>query len=150
MALEKAAAVSRKFSGSWVVAGDTVVCLGSKILGKPADKEDALDILMSLSGREHEVKTGICLCHADKKVADYRFAVTKVTFVNFDEMTARAYIDSGECFDKAGGYGIQGKGAFLVEAINGSYSNVVGLPLHELLEMLRYYQVIETVSVPNL
>lgn len=144
MAREKAAAVSENFCGSWVIAGDTVVCLGRIILGKPADKEDALSILMSLSGREHVVRTGICLFHAEKKVFDHRLVATKVIFANFDEMSARAYIESGECLDKAGAYGIQGKGAFLVKTIKGSYSNVVGLPLHELLEMLKYYQVIKT------
>jgi len=144
MATEKAAAGSGKFPGSWVIAGDTVVCLENKILGKPADIEDAVNILMSLSGRDHIVRTGISLFHAEKKVCDHRLVATEVVFADFDEATARAYVDSGECFDKAGAYGIQGKGAFLVKAVKGSYSNVVGLPLHELLEMLKYYQVIDT------
>ncbi len=142
MAREKAAAVSEKYHRSWVISGDTIVCLGRIILGKPADKEEALEMLMSLSGREHVVRTGICLFHAEKKVFSHRLAATKVIFANFDEMTARAYVESGECLDKAGAYGIQGKGAFLVEAIEGSYSNVVGLPLYELLEMLKYHQVV--------
>jgi septum formation protein len=69
---------------------------------------------------------------------------TKVIFADFDESTAKAYVNAGESLDKAGAYGIQGRGAFLVKAIEGSYSNVVGLPLHELLEMLREHRVIST------
>ena len=144
MAREKADAVSIQFCSSWVVAGDTAVCLGRKIFGKPLDDEEAVSMLMSLSGREHTVRTGIFLCHAEKKLADHRFVETKVTFAGFDESTARGYVSTGECLDKAGAYGIQGRGAFLVKAIEGSYSNVVGLPLHELVEMLRYYRVIES------
>ena len=142
MAREKAAAASEKYNRSWIIAGDTVVCLGRQILGKPVDKIDAVSMLMSLSGREHKVLTGVCLSHAGKNVVSHRFTETKVRFADFGERTARAYVGSGEWIDKAGAYGIQGKGAFLVKTIEGSYSNVVGLPLHELLEMLRYYGVI--------
>jgi len=142
MAKEKAAAVSKDFPGSWIIAGDTVVCLGKEILGKPLDEGEAVAMLMSLSGRTHIVRSGICLHHAEKRVFDHRFVATKVFFSEFDEMTARSYVATGECLDKAGAYGIQGKGAFLVKAIEGSYSNVVGLPLHEILEMLRDHQVI--------
>jgi len=144
MAREKAAAVSSQFPGSWVIAGDTVVCLGRKILGKPVDNAEALAMLMSLSGKRHTVRTGICLCHGEKKLFSHRLVETKVVFGAFDESTARGYVATGECLDKAGAYGIQSKGAFLVKAIEGSYSNVVGLPLHELLEMLRDCRVIST------
>lgn len=143
MAREKAEAASNQFNRSWVVAGDTVVCLGRIILGKPLDDEEAVSMLMSLSGKEHTVRTGIFLCNAEKKLSDHRIVTTKVVFADFDESIARGYVSTGECLDKAGGYGIQGKGAFLVKAIEGSYSNVVGLPLCELLEMLRYYEVVE-------
>jgi septum formation protein len=144
MAREKAQAVSDQFGSSWVVAGDTAVCQGGKIFGKPRDNEEAVSMLMSLSGKEHTARTGIFLCNAEKKISDHRFVATKVIFADFDEPTARGYVSAGESLDKAGAYGIQGKGAFLVKAIEGSYSNVVGLPLHELLEMLRNYQVIYT------
>ncbi|MCK5515386.1 MAG: septum formation protein Maf [Desulfobulbaceae bacterium] len=143
MAREKAEAVSNQFYRSWIIAGDTVVCLGSKILGKPLDNEDAFSMLMSLSGKEHIVRTGIFLCNGEKKIYDQRIVATKVVFADFDESTAWGYVHTGECLDKAGAYGIQGKGAALVKAINGSYSNVVGLPLYELLEMLRYYRIVE-------
>ncbi len=147
MAREKAEAVSNRFYRNWVIAGDTAVCLGRKILGKPLDDEDAVAMLMSLCGKEHVVRTGIFLCHGERKLSDYRLVATKVVFGHFDEATARGYVRTGECLDKAGAYGIQGKGAFLVKSIEGSYSNVVGLPLHELLEMLRHHQVI--VSGPD-
>jgi septum formation protein len=143
MAREKAEAVSNQFHRSWVIGGDTVVCLGREILGKPLDNEDAFSMLMSLSGKEHTVRTGIFLCHAEKKIYDQRIVETKVVFADFDESIARGYVNTGECLDKAGAYGIQGKGAVLVRAIKGSYSNVVGLPLFELIEMLRYYRVVE-------
>ncbi len=146
MAREKAEAVDDQFRRGWIIAGDTVVCLDRKILGKPLDNEDAVSMLMSLSGKEHTVHTGIVLCHAEKKLFDHRIVVTKVLFSEFDELTAGAYVSTGECLDKAGAYGIQGKGAFLVKAIEGSYSNVVGLPLYELLEMLRYYGAVEPVQ----
>jgi len=144
MAGEKAEAVCNRFCKSWILAGDTVVCLGQKILGKPLDDDEAVSMLMSLSGRAHTVRTGIFLRHAEKKISAYRFVATKVIFADFDETTARGYVCTGESLDKAGAYGIQGKGAFLVKAIEGSYSNVVGLPLYELLEMLREYQVIKS------
>jgi len=143
MAREKAMAVSNDFAKSWIIAGDTVVCMDGKILGKPPGREEAVSMLMSLSGREHVVRTGICLCHKERSIIDHRLAATKVLFADFDEPTALSYVATGECFDKAGAYGIQGKGAFLVKAIEGSYSNVVGLPLHELLEMLQEHQVID-------
>ncbi len=142
MACEKAAAAGSEFDDCWIIAGDTVVCLGSKILGKPADTADAVDMLLSLSGREHTVRTGICLCNSSQDVLTYNFVETKVLFAAFDLKTAESYVATGECFDKAGAYGIQGKGACLVKSIEGSYSNVVGLPLYELLEMLKKYHVV--------
>ena len=143
MAREKAVAVGEKHGNNWIIAGDTAVCLEGRILGKPVDQKDAVSMLMSLSGREHTVRTGICLMHAGKNLINYCSVETKVLFANFDMSIARAYVSSGEWTDKAGAYGIQGKGAFLVRAVRGSYTNVVGLPLHELLEMLRGYNVIE-------
>ena len=143
MAREKAEIAGNQFNRSWVVAGDTIVCLGRKILGKPLDNEEAVSMLMSQSGKEHTVRTGIFLCNAEKKLSGHRIVTTKVDFADFDESIARGYVRTGECLDKAGAYGIQGKGAFLVKAIEGSYSNVVGLPLCELLEMLRYHKVVE-------
>jgi len=136
MAREKAAFVSLEFPDSWVVSGDTVVCLGDQILGKPSNEEHAVALLMALSGREHCVKTGFCVAQCSSGVEIAQFVTTKVYFSKFSESVARAYVATGEPLDKAGAYGIQGKGACLVKAIEGSYSNVVGLPLYELTEIL--------------
>ena len=143
MAFEKAAAISSEFPDSWVISGDTVVCLGDKILGKPADEDDAVDLLMALSGRVHYVKTGFCVAHGSRGLKIVQVVSTKVLFAEFSIEVARAYVAAGESLDKAGAYGIQGKGIFLVQAIEGSYSNVVGLPLHELMEVLQVHGVIE-------
>jgi len=142
MAREKSIVPARDFPESWVISGDTVVCRGADILGKPTDQQDAISMLMSLSGKEHRVKTGLCVACVAENISVVRVVTTKVLFSEFSVTTARAYVASGECFDKAGSYGIQGKGAFLVKAIEGSYSNVVGLPLTELLDLLMAHQVI--------
>jgi septum formation protein len=143
MAREKAMAVSIEFPDSWVISGDTVVCLGDKILGKPADEHQAVALLMKLSGREHGVKTGFCVVHGTRGVEIARVVTTRVRFAEFSESVARAYVATGESLDKAGAYGIQGKGILLVRSIAGSYSNVVGLPLCELVEVLQAHGVIE-------
>jgi septum formation protein len=145
MAEEKSAAVSTEFPDAWVISGDTVVCLDDKILGKPADEREAVAQLMALSGREHYVRTAICVAHRSRGVKSVQLVSTKVLFAEFSETVARAYVATGESFDKAGAYGIQGKGIFLVRAIEGSYSNVVGLPLYELMEVLQAYGVIQPV-----
>lgn len=142
MAVEKGKAAALQNRDSWIISGDTVVCLGQRILGKPFDKAEAFIMLMSLAGRAHSVRTGICLMHAEKRISLGTVVETKVVFSDFDESVARAYISSGESLDKAGAYGIQGRGSFLVESIEGSYTNVVGLPLNELINMLLRNKVI--------
>jgi len=143
MAIEKAAAVRASFPESWIIGGDTIVCLGRRILGKPAHQEDAVAQLMALSGREHVVRTGFCITHAGRRAEVARAVSTKVRFAPFSEAVARAYVATGESLDKAGAYAIQGKGVCLVQAIEGSYSNVVGLPLCELLQVLEEHGVIK-------
>ena len=131
--------------GILVIGADTVVSLDNKILGKPEDAKDALKMLMNLSGRVHEVYTGVTC-----KVLKYNsftegmlemdsfsfFVETKVNMYPFDEYEALDYIATGEPMDKAGAYGIQGVGERLVESINGDYNNVVGLPLSRLMKEL--------------
>ncbi len=143
MAREKAAMVRATAQDAWIISGDTIVCLEERILGKPANAEDALAQLKALSGREHTVRTGFCVSHAGKGVEVYQVEATKVRFASLTEATARAYVASGEGLDKAGGYAIQGKGACLVQSIEGSYSNVVGLPLCALIDVLMGHGVIE-------
>ena len=115
-----------------VVSADTVVAIDGTIMGKPKDEKDALDILMSLSGRTHDVYTGVsCILLSEgREKSEYCFAErTGVTMYDFDEEEALDYIATGEPMDKAGAYGIQGIGARLVEKIDGDYNNVVGFPL---------------------
>ena len=115
-----------------VVSADTVVAIDGTIMGKPKDEKDALDILMSLSGRTHDVYTGVsCILLSEgRERSGYCFAErTGVTMYDFDEEEALDYIATGEPMDKAGAYGIQGIGARLVEKIDGDYNNVVGFPL---------------------
>lgn len=142
MATEKAVSVMGLYPGSWIVAADTVVSLAGLVLGKPKDGMDAVSMLMQLSGKEHWVQTGICLACRQEGIVAVQLVSTRVVFSPFPERVARAYVATDEPLDKAGSYGIQGQGAFLVKEVIGSYSNVVGLPLCELLVMLDEYGVI--------
>lgn len=144
LAREKAEAVAGAFPASWVLAADTVVVVDGEILGKPGSGEEAVTMLLRLSGRWHEVWTGFCVCRGLPPEALVGAVRTGVRFMALDRELCRAYVRTGEPLDKAGAYGIQGKGAFLVEEIRGSYTNVVGLPLAEVLAALRVFGVIET------
>ena len=122
-------------TGFPVVAADTIVVLGDQILGKPADRADAKYMLKLLSGKAHTVKTAAVVLY--KKKALLQVVTTNVHFRRLAEEEINWYVETGEPLDKAGAYGIQGKGAVLVERIEGSYDNVVGLPLTAVYEMLR-------------
>jgi septum formation protein len=117
-----------------IIAADTVVVCDGRILGKPRDEEDAFRMLRLLSGRTHEVYTGLCLKDKDSCVTEAER--TAVRFRTLSDSEIRRYIETGEPMDKAGAYGIQGKAALFVEAIEGDYYNVVGLPLCRLGRML--------------
>lgn len=119
-----------------IIAADTVVCCDNEILGKPENEEDAKRMLKMLSGRSHEVYTGICVLDIKKGVSVAEYENTTVYFNELTEEKINGYINTKEPFDKAGGYGIQGKGALLVEKINGDYFNVVGLPISRLVKIL--------------
>jgi septum formation protein len=137
MACLKGADIAGNYPDNVVLAADTIVVRDDTVLGKPRTREDALTTLLSLAGRDHEVITGICLVHKRAGLALSRSVSTIVTMAEQDRDTLAAYVATAEPMDKAGSYGIQGVGGFLVSTINGSYSNVVGLPVHETLEMLR-------------
>lgn len=138
LALLKGAAVSKKAEkNSIVISADTVVVSDGEILGKPCDEKDALSMLMRLSGKWHSVLTGYCAIDTDCGAATVKYEETKVKFRDFTEKEALKYIKSGECMDKAGAYGIQGKGRLFVERIEGDYFNVVGLPICALAKMLK-------------
>ena len=115
--------------GTWVLGADTVVVRDGCILGKPKDRADAVTMLKSLSGRAHEVYTGVALVIARESRQAIFAAETRVYIAPMTEDEIQAYVDSGEPMDKAGAYGIQGRFACFVEKIEGEYSNVVGLPL---------------------
>lgn len=126
LAARKAMAVERN-EDEVVLGADTIVVLGDKILGKPKDREDAFNMLRSLSGRVHSVFTGVCAI-SDK--GSMTFAEeTKVEFYPLTDEEINTYIDSNDCYDKAGAYGIQGLASKFIRGINGDYFNVVGLPI---------------------
>ena len=135
LAGEKAAAVAAGAPGAFVLAADTVVSAGRRILGKPADAAEAVRFLLLLSGRRHRVTTALCL-HAPGRIAR-RVVETRVKMKRLCDEEISAYIRSGEWHGKAGGYAIQGIAAAFVPAIVGSYTNVVGLPLTETAALLR-------------
>lgn len=137
LAREKARAASAVTCGEALIIGaDTVVVLDDMIIGKPGSNEDARQILASLSGRRHLVVTGLCLVDKQSERAYSGFEETRVRFRDILDYEIDAYVASGECQDKAGAYGIQGRGALLIEAIEGCYYNVVGLPLNLLRRLM--------------
>jgi len=137
LAGEKARAVARKFPGDLVLAADTIVIVDDEILGKPRDREDAVRMLRGLSGREHRVLTAVALVVPGKGV-ELKCSTTRVHFRKLKEGEIQEYIAGGEPMDKAGAYAIQGGAAGWVTRLDGDYSNVVGLPLMLVAEMLRY------------
>lgn len=139
LALSKARAGVDLCPGVPVLGADTVVVLQGKVLEKPADQAAALGMLAQLSGQTHSVLTAIALCCNGR--AEQRLCETRVTFRAISAHEAERYWLSGEPRDKAGGYGIQGFGAVFVSHLEGSYSNVVGLPLAETHQLLQHFDV---------
>jgi septum formation protein len=137
MAQKKAELISRLYPGEWVLGADTVVVLGETIMGKPKNLREAKRYLQLLSGETHRVITGFCLRHKAMNRSYVKTISTQVTFKSLSPEEIDWYIQTGEPADKAGAYAIQGKGAFCVKKIRGSYTNVVGLPLTEVLEALK-------------
>lgn len=141
MAYEKASAVydrRKKQNKSFlpVLGADTVVVIDDSILGKPANKTEAFNMLTRLSGQTHEVLTAISLILKNEKEI-HALNISRVTFSVLDERDISSYVASGEANDKAGGYGVQGKAAVFISRLEGSYSAVVGLPLFELSELFK-------------
>lgn len=139
LALEKARKVAEAHPQMVVLGSDTTVVCDGQILGKPENDADACRILRSLSGRAHQVMTAVALVKDNQHKV--HTVVTEVDFCPLSDEQIQAYVATGEPADKAGAYGIQGKGAVLVAAIHGSYSNVVGLPLTETAGLLREFGV---------
>ncbi len=133
---DKAFQVGNRFPQCWVIGADTIVYVDGTILGKPKSHQEAFEMLRLLNGKEHRVLTGISVQHRGKGRGDCEVVETIVRVKRLSAVEMNWYIQTGEPFDKAGGYGIQGIGSFMIESIHGSYTNVVGLPLCELIQML--------------
>jgi septum formation protein len=134
LAEEKALDVSKKFPNAIIIGADTIVTFNEKKLGKPSSKEDAFEMLKMLSGKTHEVYTGVSIVNDGKSSNFYQF--TKITFSELSDQEILDYIDTKEPMDKAGSYGIQGYGGTFVEKIDGDYFSVVGLPINKVKKKL--------------
>lgn len=137
LAIRKAKNVFSNHKDCIIISADTIVLCDNIIFGKPKSREDAISMLRRLSSNTHEVITGCCILSKDKMISFSKS--TKVTFRNLTDEDIMSYVDTSEPFDKAGAYGYQGKGYFLVDYINGDYYDVVGLPIGELKERLKEF-----------
>lgn len=137
LAYEKSMDIAYSNRDKLIIGADTVVCLDDVILGKPKDELEAIEMIKKLSGKTHQVITGISLINLDanKKIIDY--VVSYVKFKKLSHEDIIDYIQTNESLDKAGAYGIQGYGALLVEEIKGDYFNIVGLPISKLSDLLK-------------
>lgn len=145
LAKRKAMAVLSENTDAVVLGCDTVVAVDGKILGKPADREEAYDMLMSLSGKKHIVSSGVCI--ADKERCTCFENTTEVEFYPLTEETVNSYLDTPEYTDKAGSYGIQGFGSVLVKGINGDYFSVMGLPVSQCARVLSQFGIYGEIKV---
>lgn len=136
IAEKKAKAVAIDFPDENVIGADTVVVVDGKILGKPKDEKEAFSMLKSLSGRSHEVITAFSFININKNISYSDYEITKVYFKNLTDDEINWYINTKEPMDKAGAYGIQGKGAFFVEKIEGDFFSVMGFPLGKFVRFL--------------
>ncbi len=141
VALDKARVAAARSKNGVIIAADTIVVVDDTILGKPADRNDAERMLTVLSNRVHRVITGLAVIDAASGKTMTNSAVTSVWFRDLSQQEIQSYLAGGEPLDKAGAYGIQGKGALLVKKIEGCYFNVVGLPLSLLGELLRKFGI---------
>jgi nucleoside triphosphate pyrophosphatase len=132
----------RHEEANWYLAVDTIVVINNKVLGKPATRKQAGEYLAMLSGNWHEVISGYCILNEAKNVKLVKYVSSKVKIKELDQLEIGAYIKTDEPMDKAGAYAVQGIGAFMVERIDGSYTNVVGLPLTEVVDDLAKLGVI--------
>ena len=142
LASKKAYAVAEAFKEEWVLGCDTVVVYQNQILGKPQDAQNAKEILTSLSGKVHEVYTGVSLYHINKAIHIQHAVCSKVYMKTLEEAEIDWYVGTGEPLDKAGAYGIQGYASNFVEKIEGDYFNIVGLPVSKVYEILKSQGII--------
>lgn len=134
---EKAGEVSTRRPGAWVIGADTTVYIDGSILEKPSDRADAARMLRTISGRIHTVFTGVTLLGPSGSHNESKVVATEVTMISLTDEEITWYVGTGEPMDKAGAYAVQGVGAMFISSINGNYTNVVGLPLSVLFDMMR-------------
>jgi septum formation protein len=142
LAREKAQLIARKYPRAWVLGADTIVAIDGLILGKPKNKSQAREMLKKLSGCEHKVYTGFTIAQEASKVCYTNVVLSAVKFKKISPQELEWYVASDEPYDKAGGYAVQGRGAYFIQSIRGSYTNVIGLPLCEVLETLKKLEAI--------
>jgi septum formation protein len=140
-AARKAFAVSKTLPNAVVLAADTLVTIDGRVLGKPVDLEDAVKILRQLSGRAHEVWTAVCIRHAARRKSESFHEISRVHFRELIDRAIRNYLAKIDPLDKAGAYAAQGHGTEIIERIEGSYSNVVGLPMEGTTRALRAFGI---------
>jgi septum formation protein len=134
---EKANALGEQHPSRWVIAADTTVLMGDQLLEKPLDRADAARMLATIAGRTHTVYTGVTLLNVEHAYHDTRVAESEVRMLSLTDSDIDWYVATGEPLDKAGAYAAQGIGGMFIDSIHGSYTNVVGLPLALLFQMLR-------------
>ncbi len=142
LAQKKAQLIARKYPRAWVLGADTIVVIDGLILGKPRNKTQAKKMLKKLSGREHKVFTGFAVIRAASNTSYSAVVQSTVKFKKISAAELDWYVAGDEPYDKAGGYALQGKGAYFIKSIRGSYTNVIGLPLGEVLETLKKSEAI--------
>ncbi|MCX7816910.1 MAG: Maf family protein [Syntrophales bacterium] len=139
----KARVVASRYPEAWVLAADTIVIIDGEVLGKPKKRDEAEAMLRKLSGRTHEVYTGFNLSSVREGTNVSRYVRSLVTFRNLSDDEIFWYTRTDEPYDKAGAYAVQGKGAFFIKEIQGSYTNVMGLPLCEVVEVMKDKGIIQ-------
>jgi septum formation protein len=137
LSVEKAGLISATHPQSWVLGADTIVVIDGDVLGKPADPAEARQMLKKLSARAHTVFTGFTLARQEARITVSGVVESTVLFREIPEDEMAWYINSPEPYDKAGAYAVQGRGAFFIKEIRGSYTNVMGLPLCEVVDVLK-------------
>ena len=145
-AWRKARVIAKRFPDALVIGADTEVCLGRRVFGKPSDRADAERMLAELAGRTHLVITGVCLLHLRRHQQRVFAEITRVTFQPLDAPEIADYLDTINPLDKAGAYAIQENGDLIVDRIEGSFSNVVGLPVERLREELALFSAVAKAS----
>jgi len=136
MAARKVRSVQHAYKNRWILGADTLVVIHDTIFGKPQDTVECQEMLHRLKGKTHTVITGFCINDPGRNILHREPVMTKVKIKELSEIEIEAYIKTGEPFGKAGAYAIQGIGSFMIEQINGSYTNVVGLPVYEVISAL--------------